>query len=803
MLVSLPTIVLVLPETASAQTADAYLNGAEFWTESDCTGDVPIVVGSDAKAQSDIYSAVTLAGVVGTDCVVLAGARDGHMPADQRARLDDAAAGGYVVGGTAAVPAEKLAGRTMTRLTGATRWETAHQVGGRARILGGGLPVEIPVVDAAQSAKFTAVSSGGAGTCGLHEDGRVFCHYGEYIPWGRFAAVSVGADHVCGVRSDGSATCSGPNRSGQADAPPDPFTVVSAGGFHSCGLRTDDSVVCWGLNSGGQASAPSDSFTAVSAGYRHSCGLRTDGEIVCWGHNPLGQTDAPQGTFTAVSAGNRHSCGLRPDGSISCWGFNEHGRATPPAVEPVEAPSFVRMPGVYLDGAEPWFASDCAGDVPIVVASDAAAQSDIYSAVTLAGVVDTDCVILAGARDEPMPPSQRERLDAAGEGGYVLGGVAAVPTTKLAARELTRLGGASRWETAQLVGRRASGDTTAGTSTNDERSWSDEFLRDTPDDFAAVSAGHSHTCGLGTDGSVVCWGNGLYRRTTAPSGSFTAISAGGLHSCGLRTDGSIACWGNPGYGETLVPSGSFTAVSAGGNTSCGVRTDASIVCWGRDRYGQADVPSGSFTTVSTGGGHVCGLRSDGNVACWGHHQYGQASSPTSPFTAISQTCGLRADGTVNCWRIERTGQSSVPSGPFTAFSARSSSACGVRTDGTVDCWGRTLVGQADPLLGSFKAVSAGWRHKCGLRANGTIACWGSNFHGQADAPPGLFTAMWAGGHSSCGLRPSSSIICWGRFGDPWVGAPPGSFTAVSGGCGLHSDGSVTCMGEPNQGYRVR
>ena len=43
------------------------------------------------------------------------------MPAEQRARLDAAAAGGYVVGGTASVPASKLAGRDMTRLGGADR----------------------------------------------------------------------------------------------------------------------------------------------------------------------------------------------------------------------------------------------------------------------------------------------------------------------------------------------------------------------------------------------------------------------------------------------------------------------------------------------------------------------------------------------------------------------------------------------------------------------------------------------------------------------------------------------------------
>lgn len=276
---------LVLPAAAGAQSADAYLNGAESWTESDCAGDVPIVVGSDAAAQSDIYSAITLAGVLGTDCVVLAGPREGAMPAEQRSRLDAAAAaGGYVVGGFAAVPEAKLAGRQTTRLGGANRWATAQLVGNEARLAADGTRPDVPAI---------------------------------------------------------------------------PETALTA-------------------------------------------------------------------------------------------------------------PTDVSQPGVYLAGAEPWIASDCAGDVPIIVGSDATAQSDIYSAVTLAGVLSTDCVILAGPRNDVMPASQKARLDDAGANGFVLGGIAAVPTAKIAGRDMTRLGGATRWETAQLVGRRASGDATAGTPTSIE-----------------------------------------------------------------------------------------------------------------------------------------------------------------------------------------------------------------------------------------------------------------------------------------------------------------------------------------------
>ncbi|WP_419551567.1 fibronectin type III domain-containing protein [Candidatus Poriferisodalis sp.] len=213
---------------------------------------IPVVVASDAAAQSDLYSAVTLAGVVGTSCIILAGPRDEPMPADQQALLDRTSAEGYIVGGTAAVPDSKLAGRTMVRIAGVDRWQTARLVGREAIAQAGGQP---PRADASLGA----------------ENPRTSCHF----------------------------------------------------------------------------------------------------------------------------------------------------------------------------------------DTPIVVASDAAAQSDLYSAVTLAGVIGTDCIILAGHRDKIMPGEQRARLDAASGGGYIVGGTKAVPNEKLFGRNMVRISGLNRWNTANAVGAEA------------------------------------------------------------------------------------------------------------------------------------------------------------------------------------------------------------------------------------------------------------------------------------------------------------------------------------------------------------
>ena len=43
-----------------------------------------------------------------------------------------------------------------------------------------------------------------------------------------------------------------------------------------------------------------------------------------------------------------------------------------------------------------------------------------------------------------------------------------------------------------------------------------------------------------------------------PPGSFGAVSAATLHTCGVKTDGSVVCWGED---KSMPPAGSFSSVS--------------------------------------------------------------------------------------------------------------------------------------------------------------------------------------------------------------------------------------------------
>ena len=261
--------------------------------------------------------------------------------------------------------------------------------------------------------------------------------------------------------------------------------------------------------------------------------------------------------------------------------------------------------------------------------------------------------------------------------------------------------------------------------------------------FVSVSAGESHTCGVKSDGSVVCWGNDENGRATPPAGSFDSVSTGWFHTCGVRSDGSVACWGANHFGQATPPAGTFVSVSAAWVHNCGVRSDGSAACWGNNASGEATPPAGSFNSVSAGDDHTCGVRSDGSVACWGDNEDGEATPPAGSFVSVSaggdHTCGARSDDSVACWGDDFAGDATPPAGSFVSVSAGRSHTCGVRSDGSVVCWGYTRAGAATPPAGSFVSVSAGGSHTCGVRIDGSVACWGSNYwgsdyYGQATPP---------------------------------------------------------------------
>ena len=266
LLVTLAAAAALTPGAAGADSG-----GARWPSDmNDCTDATAVVVASDFAAQSDVYSAVTLAGVLDTLCLVDAGARDQPIPSMSATMLDAARTDVYVVGGASALPDSKLHMRNAHRVAGTDRWTTARAVGQLAADIAAGNTITFTPIDAPA------------------------------------AALTPGAA---------------------------------------------------GADSGG-ARWPSDM-------------------------------------------------------------------------------------------------NDCTDATAVVVASDFAAQSDVYSAVTLAGVLDTLCLVDAGARDQPIPCMSATMLDAARTDVYVVGGASALPDSKLHMRNAHRVAGTDRWTTARAVGQLA------------------------------------------------------------------------------------------------------------------------------------------------------------------------------------------------------------------------------------------------------------------------------------------------------------------------------------------------------------
>lgn len=295
------------------------------------------------------------------------------------------------------------------------------------------------------------------------------------------------------------------------------FASVSSGYKHACELRADGSVVCWGSNEHRQSSPTSQGFTSIDSGAEHTCGLRADGSVLCWGNgtgNSGYQAPPPEGeTFSTISSGVVHSCGLRPNGSALCWegrysGYT--GDAAPPEGEVFIAVSsgFYQTCGLRANGsAVCWWNFG-------TLEPGASMSDDILSMISVYGQTTT-------------PEGEK---------------------------------------------------------------------------FVAISVGEAHTCGLRADGSGTCWWSvdlprllrdnpgfqsvfDLHDAVSWPDGEiFTAISSGALHTCGLRSDGSVLCWGNIGRDQAALPEGDvFVAISSGYDFVCGLRQEGTVVCRGREQ----------------------------------------------------------------------------------------------------------------------------------------------------------------------------------------------------------------------------
>jgi alpha-tubulin suppressor-like RCC1 family protein len=369
----------------------------------------------------------------------------------------------------------------------------------------------------------------------LTEDGAAYC-------WGLNNARQLGYESSSSCRMEkASMPCSPLPLPVQTELR---FTNLTAGEAHTCGLTMEGQAYCWGGNARGQlgsdsalanCSTPGDkiavpctahpvpvagglSFTALAAGAKHTCGMTVDGTVYCWGSNAKGQLGAPAGSkcrkeacslaalrvdagpFAAVAAGGDQTCGIRPKGEVLCWGT--WGRWTK---TPEQVPSFERF-GLVAVGRDLI--------VGLTIPDEVA-----YHWGTLRTPDGT------ATRDSPKAVRGFLGLSAS---GYTMVAVGAFHVCALDAKGVVYCWGDHG--TGQLgIGRESVGGF-LGNALKESISGVDDAGTDRPGNwkelpqrikttigFSRIAAGYLHTCGLGQDGQIRCWGSNAVGQLGSPN----------------------------------------------------------------------------------------------------------------------------------------------------------------------------------------------------------------------------------------------------------------------------------------------
>ena len=271
--------------------------------------------------------------------------------------------------------------------------------------------------------------------------------------------------------------------------------------------------------------------------------------------------------------------------------------------------------------------------------------------------------------------------------------------------------------------------------------------------WSAVSSGPTHSCGI-LGGAVYCWGTNTYGELTGTPGadamspqlvplpimSYTQVGAGGFHSCALGIDTSVTCWGNSQQvggttGIHVMPGTTFQSLSVGYDHSCAIDRNGGVWCWGGNNHSQiepcfpgpceVDTPVNVYfngnpaIAVSAGGEATCaiiGSNGAGEVWCrgsgrlltgGGNDQQGVQMTQGEDWTAVAvggdTVCAMRG-GEAFCWG--RVSAGGIGDGVLTEYVASQAATFGIPA--------ATLA---------VTPGGPGVENAC-VVANGDASCWG-------------------------------------------------------------------------------
>lgn len=356
----------------------------------------------------------------------------------------------------------------------------------------------------------------------------------------------------------------------------------------------------------------------------------------------------------------------------------------------------------------------------------------------------------------------------------------------------------------------------------------------------AYSAGGYHTCAVGSDQHVYCWGlnnNGQLGNDSITS-SYVPVP--------VDTTGPLA-------GKLIM------SVSAGNNVTCALDVDEKMYCWGLGTSGQlgngleatSRVPVEVDMTGALAGKTIksmsvsnstCVLASDSRVYCWGMNSYGALGIGNNDISSIPQEVGV-------------TGIMSGKAIKAIASNADGVHNCAIDTDGLAYCWGKgdqydlgnginshSNVPVAVTMDGkTFKSIASGSEHICAVDSNDLAYCWGygnsgrlgNNSTSNSTTPSAVYTAsgplngktvkmISAGVYFTCAVASDDMPYCWGYNVQGQLGNGNNTYSAVpvtvvSSGvlsgktvssldngaahvCAFASDNNYYCWGYNGSGY---
>lgn len=675
-------------------------------------------------------------------------------------------------------------------------------------------------------------------------------------------AIAAGSNHTCALHQSGSISCWGDNKNWQlasgsvveASDVPTPVlgisdaTAIAAGKERTCALQPTV-ISCWGekdpiqitdeeditgilllppLRQLSTAGLPPDVID-IAISINRTCALLPALDAFCWDSfypiPPMLESsyDVISGDAAAIAAGDDHVCILHHDGAISCSGTNEYGQlGNGKAGNNLSSSVPVKVSGV--------------SDAKLIAAGDR----------FTCALQETGLVSCWGDNEH-------------GQLGNDRGDFSPIPITVEGIRGAIDIATGSSHACAihgnyDISCWGANNFAQLGIDQSQEYSATPVRVRDI-DTALFLDAGENHTCTVHQDFTVACWGaNDFGQLGNGQTGGVSTtlvypdvasnpvgIAAGNRHTCVIIEPEPLTqtipyrpiyCWGandldQLGRGEdgsSELQVGLTTALSSKEfSTVVPVQQDTSICdC---EPAPVADI--GDAMDISAGSNHTCALRVDRTVSCWGANELGQlGNGSTGIFRSESSPMPQQTAGISDADRIAAGGDNS----------------CALHLTGAVSCWGNNNEGQlgngqiASASTASQKvadindatSVAAGTSFTCALRQNASISCWGKNSSGELGIGQTTYEiassqvpvevdgitdarAVDLGWSHACALHSDGSISCWGENEDGQLGNSQtaqshmplevegiSDAVSVSTGpfhtCAVRQNGSISCWG---------